>query len=1018
MFKYPSRPSVKILDRLDLKIPAGKLVFLVGSSGSGKSTISNILLRMYDISSGLILIDGSPIGSLSSKWLRDNITVVEQQSVLFNTSIKENILLGSNHRQNPVSDKEMENVIDFAMLQNIIDSSADGIDTVVGIGGSKLSGGQRQRVALARARIRDTPILILDESVSALDALTRENMMIEIRTWRKNKTTIVITHELAQINNDDYVYVLDNGKTISHGARWLLNKNSNLSDSLNSPLSPSSPTFSFADGRPQSSIEHSPFSDFFDIEERESLTSETQKRLTMPINLDQIINEKQASGTPIPRNFDEPQVRYSQFLRQSVFRPQSALYFVAPVVESLQDNGSYKMPDHSQAVLHSSKVAAKTKHTSAYNIRKSRYLGSNPSSRKTSFESTQTNQEQIFMKYISSSESSTYQVSAWSMISMCYKSINHKWLLWLGIFASIINGALTPVFSYIISHLLSQMTPGMDSNTSSQNKWISLALCIALFDGITAFARTLILGTVGDLWIKDLRKKAVQAIMLQDMNWYTRNKIDTNDLTALLMSNAEDMRVLITALLNVIATTASLSVICVIWVMVLGWRLCLVGIAMVPMFYLSSMFSRYILLHWEGKCIFLSAIIEEIIHETVAGIRTLRILGLEKVFVSKFDMAVKNFMDVKVLECLYSGLGYGVGEMIPFITQGIILWYGMKLIADHTYPAQNILTVFTILFFCISSVGTLLTAIPTMHHIFLTGFRLFQILDFKPELTQEKAGAQSKIRITSGSIVFSNVHFSYVSPKLGEEVSSPEELSAKRQKVKALFAPQAAKEDNHLLIKVLDSFTAVIPGHKTTAIVGPSGSGKSTIVSLITKLFTPTGGSIKIDGVDILDIDTDILRQEIAVVGQMPIHFFGGTIYENITFALNRPVTLDEVRQVCQECAIDNFISNLPSGYDTLIGGSTGPVSSGGTSLLSGGQMQRIGIARALIRKPRLLILDECTSGLDQVSTNAIKETLETYRQKNDIIILIITHQEDVASMADVVITVSEGKVVKRTTAN
>lgn len=996
-----------------MKIPAGKLVFLVGSSGSGKSTISNILLRMYDISSGLILIDGSPIGSLSSKWLRDNITVVEQQSVLFNTSIKENILLGSNHSQDTVSDKEMDNVIDFAMLQNIIDSSANGIDTVVGIGGSKLSGGQRQRVALARARIRDTPILILDESVSALDAMTRESMMIEIRKWRKNKTTIVITHELTQINDYDYVYVLDNGKTISQGARWLLDKNSNLSNSLNSPLSPSSPTFSLADGRPQSSIEHSPFSDFFDIEEKEAQSPEMHKRLTMPINLDQIINEKQSFGTPIQQTIDETQVGYSQFRRQSVFRPQSALYFVAPVLESLQDNGSYKIPDHSQAALHPSKVAA-NKNTSAYNIRKSRYLASNPSSRKPSF---QTNQEQIFIKYISSSESSTYQVSAWYMMSMCYKSIKHKWLLWLGIFASIVNGGLTPVFSFIISHLLSQMTPGLNSNKSNQNKWISLALCIALFDGITAFARTLILGTVGDLWIKDLRKKATQAIVLQDMNWYTRNKIDTNDLTALLMSNAEDMRVLITALLNVTATTASLSVICVIWVMLLGWRLCLVGIAMVPMFYLSSMFSRYILLHWEGKCIFLSAIIEEIIHETVAGIRTLRILGLEKVFVSKFDKAVKNFMDVKVLECLYSGLGYGVGEMIPFITQGIILWYGMKLIADHTYPAQNILTVFTILFFCISSVGTLLTAIPTMHHIFLTGFRLFQILDFKPEFTQEKAGTQSKIRITSGSIVFSNVHFSYVSPKLGEEVSSPAELSTKRQKVKALFAPQATKEDDHLLIKVLNSFTAVIPGHKTTAIVGPSGSGKSTIVSLITKLFTPTGGSIKIDGVDILDIDTDILRQEIAVVGQMPIHFFGGTIYENITFALNRPVTLDEVRQVCQECAIDDFISNLPSGYNTLIGGSTGPVSSGGTSLLSGGQMQRIGIARALIRRPRLLILDECTSGLDQASTNAIKDTLKAYRGKNNITILIITHQEDVASMADVVITVSEGKVVNRTIA-
>lgn len=1050
MFRYPSRPNVKVLDGLDLHIPAGKTVFLVGSSGSGKSTISNIVLRMYDISSGLILVDGSPIGSLSSKWLRDNITVVEQQSVLFNTTIEENIMLGNqNTKDHPISSDEMKQVIDFALLQSIIDTSSKGLNTVVGIGGSKLSGGQRQRIALARARIRDTPILILDESVSALESAVRDKIMRETRKWRRHKTTIIITHELAQIHDDDYVYVLADGKTLDHGLRKHLDEEtfSNPVSPIASPNSTYTPSmdstiFNSSSKRAsyRSSLVHSPFSDYFEINARPDSVS--LKRRTMPVNLETFMRTLPIPNEPhLPDLQSQPEetVRYSKFTRTSVFRPQSALYFVPPVVEPSQNNDDvYELP--STTTIPSSV----TKHQQFYPslfphnrpissspgyAPKKLYLPDDIASRRPSMSSTINDDFCLkVMKYISYSESSTYIVSSFPILAMCYKRINDKWLLWLGIITAIANGALTPIFSFVVANLMTHMTLG--ANSSSPKKWIALALTLAVVDGLTAFVRTLVLGVVSDRWVRDLRVKAFSVIMQQDMDWYTQNNIDTNDLTALIMSHSEDMRSIVTTFLNIVSTTISLSLICIIWVMIVGWKLGLVGISLVPIFYLSAMFSKYVVVHWEGNCIFLNAIVEEIIHETVSSIRTLRILGLEKVFVAKFDQGVANFKKAKFIDCIFSGLGFGIGEMVPFISQGILLWYGMKLIADTDYTAQQVLMVFTILFFSISSIGALLTAVPQLHTTFLVCFRLFQLLNFDMSLTHEKSGKRSKVRMDTGSIVFSNVHFSYVCPPGAiedEEVDSSVNLNepnSKRQRVKALFAPQATTTSDNLLVKVLDSFTAIIPGNKTTAIVGPSGSGKSTLVSLLTKLYVPTGGSIKIDGIDLFNIDTDILRQEIAVVGQMPLNFFGGTIYENITFALNRaqhsdqPVLLSEVRRVCQECSIDDFISSLPDGYDTRIGGSTGPVSSGGSALLSGGQMQRIGIARALIRQPRILILDECTSGLDQQSTEAIKETLVAYKKnaKSRMTILIITHQQDVASIADVVITLNEGRVVKRVT--
>lgn len=1017
---------------------------------------------MYDISSGLILIDGFPIGSLSSKWLRENITVVEQQSVLFNTTIEENILLGNTENGQEISPKAMHEVIDFAMLQSIIDSVSNGIDTVVGVGGSKLSGGQRQRIALARARIRDTPILILDESVSALDTSSRQEIMESIRAWRKGKTTIVITHELEQIRDDDYVFVLADGRTVTHGLRGNLSQEDAFNESaLNSPMSPQSPYGSMRQ-RPISDIA-SPFSDAFEVDGTRGQPGHKQmKRMTMPVKLEDFVdNQEQFVPPPIPTNDD---VRYSRFTRASVLRPQSAFYYVPPYIENVDADKTFEIPDltvsapkpaqHArptvslenmrgnkwQTIL-ASRSSQSLRPISMFNHQqaatrpksivvpkterpKSAYFPGFSAIRRSVYFSEEQDYsdspelpkaDPIYMKYISASDSAKFNVSTYHISVMCYKSIPNKWMLWLGVFIAAVNGALTPVFSFTVSALINQMTPGVQAS-GNPNTWIALALCISLADGLTAYTRTVILTMVGDRWVKRLRMQAFQSILQQDLDWYSRNQVDNNDLNILLMSYVEDMRVLVTNLLSISATTITLCLICLIWVMVLGWRLCVIGLALIPCFYLSAILTKYLVLNLENKCIYLNAIVEEIIHETVAGIRTLRILALEKVFIKKFDHAIKNYMKAKYIDCFLSGLGFGVNEMVPLLCQGILLWYGMKLIADGTYSAANVVQVFTILFFGISSIGTLLTSLPEMHGIFLTALRLFQIIDFKSELSHEKSGKKSKQFQMQRNIVFNNVHFSYVLPENATESGEPHaELGSKRQRVKGLFAPQRVNAQNNLLVQVLNSFTAVIQCNETTAIVGPSGSGKSTIVSLLTKLYTPTGGSIRLDGSNITDIDTDVLRREIAVVGQMPLNFFGGSIYENITFALNRPVTLSEVRAVCKECAIDEFISALPDGYDTFIGGSTGPVSSGGSSLLSGGQMQRIGIARALIRQPKLLILDECTSGLDVKSTSAIKETLDSYKKKKNMTILIITHQDDVAAIADTIITVHEGKVVKRT---
>jgi ATP-binding cassette, subfamily B (MDR/TAP), member 1 len=149
---------------------------VVGKSGSGKSTIANLLMRFYEPTAGDIFVDGTSISELDINWLRNNITLVQQQSILFNETIFRNISFGRRDHVG-VTKEQVRVCVDLAQLQSTIEELPKGLDTEVGSGGSALSGGQKQRIALARARLRNTPILILDESTSALDYASRKAVM-------------------------------------------------------------------------------------------------------------------------------------------------------------------------------------------------------------------------------------------------------------------------------------------------------------------------------------------------------------------------------------------------------------------------------------------------------------------------------------------------------------------------------------------------------------------------------------------------------------------------------------------------------------------------------------------------------------------------------------------------------------------------------------------------------------------------------------------------------------------------
>ncbi|MFZ1360464.1 MAG: ABC transporter ATP-binding protein [Candidatus Saccharimonadales bacterium] len=220
-YAYQDTPDINVLDNINLVIPKGQKVGLVGHSGAGKTTVSKLLLRFDDISSGSITIDDTDIRHVTQASLRDNIAYVPQEPMLFHRSLRENIAYG-----NPTAtDSDIHRAITQANAYDFIQQLPDGLETVVGERGVKLSGGQRQRIAIARAIIKDAPILILDEATSALDSESEKLIQDSLESLMKGRTSIVIAHRLSTIAKLDRIIVLDNGKIVEDGSHDELLKN-------------------------------------------------------------------------------------------------------------------------------------------------------------------------------------------------------------------------------------------------------------------------------------------------------------------------------------------------------------------------------------------------------------------------------------------------------------------------------------------------------------------------------------------------------------------------------------------------------------------------------------------------------------------------------------------------------------------------------------------------------------------------------------------------------------------------
>ena len=212
-FSYPARPGVKALDDVDLVIEPGETVAFVGPSGAGKTTIIQMILRLYDPQAGRILLDGHALSDLGRDAFREHIALVPQDPVIFATSARENIRFG----RPDATDVQIESAAKAAAAHEFIQSLPEGYDSPLGERGVMLSGGQKQRIAIARAILRDVPVLLLDEATSALDAESEVLVQAAVDSLSADRTTLIVAHRLATVKKADRIVVLDAGRIVASG---------------------------------------------------------------------------------------------------------------------------------------------------------------------------------------------------------------------------------------------------------------------------------------------------------------------------------------------------------------------------------------------------------------------------------------------------------------------------------------------------------------------------------------------------------------------------------------------------------------------------------------------------------------------------------------------------------------------------------------------------------------------------------------------------------------------------------
>ncbi|KKY39026.1 putative abc multidrug transporter [Diaporthe ampelina] len=925
-FAYPSRPEVTVLDHVSIRIPAKKHTAIIGLSGSGKSTIAGLAMRLYDPAEGQILFDDYDLQELNTRDLRSFVSLVQQEPSLLDRTILENIAHGLINSSNPkhahlkaalissdlsdvasearegqdlmaAAEKRGAEVVEIVNLVRHAATLADassfieglqyGYATLVGSMGRLVSGGQKQRVAVARALVKDPAILILDEATAALDSRSEQRIMKAINNIASGRTVLTIAHRLSTITNADNIIVMHKGHVVEEGNH--------------SELMAKKGTYAELVGM-------------------QSLGTASAKNDT--------------AGNDAPGGKDDH----------------------VSLTETLIEND-----------------------TSAGN-------DDEISKEKTDPESTAEGEED---------EPETPSKSLWALCKGYGPALRpHLLVLLVALLGSILVGGAFSGEAVIFGNTVGSLNV-CKSASSIRDAGDFFGLMFFVLAIIEFFANVMSwsgFGWVSEHIVYSVRVLSFRSLFEQDLQWHQSNgrtpalllSYITRDGNALAGLSGSVLGTMISITVNLVAA--------IILTHIIAWKIALVCLSLVPLLLGAGMMELRVLGQFEEKHETAYTKSVDIGTEAITNIKTVASLSLEEEILSDYRRSLEGprqeTLKVTLQASLCQALTYFLGNCV----NALAYWWGAKqIIAGNYTQTQFLIVVFSLL------VSALLFS---------------QMFALAPELSSARAAAARilglieigsdgmKGRVKDAAAETSTAGEQDVEAGGEKPASSP---TSPRQPASVQFRDVHFAYPARPYFEVLSGLTMDIRPGQFCALVGPSGAGKSTIISLVERLYTPSSGAILVNGTDVTRARDVSFRADIALVPQESV-LFEGSIRFNIGLGA-RPgheASQADIEEACRLANIHDVIAALPEGYDTLCGPNG--------SQFSGGQRQRLSIARALVRKPSLLILDEPTSALDAESERLLQEGLE--RASRGVTVVAIAHRLHTIRKANRIFLIEAGRCV------
>jgi subfamily B ATP-binding cassette protein MsbA len=555
----------------------------------------------------------------------------------------------------------------------------------------------------------------------------------------------------------------------------------------------------------------------------------------------------------------------------------------------------------------------------------------------------------------------------------------YAWLFVIGLLCSAVAAVCTIYPAYIMKSIVNDVLVAKDLVVLN---WIALSVIVVMFiKGITGFCSSYLMVYVAQTILKNIRNQCFDKLSELSLSFYEKQR--TGQLMSRVTSDVSVLQSLVNDFTKLVSDMIQLVGFCS-YIFYLHWKLAFLSIIIIPFIgFIISRFSKRMKMigsRTQGRIGDLATVLQEFI----TGIKVIKTFTLEKFirerFVKANDASFKEIMRGNRINAATTP----VIEFINSCGLALIFWYGGREVVAGNLDAGQVVSFLTALVGLFTPIRDLSRMSNSISMAVGAGERVFEIIDAEVDI-QEKENPL-ELEHCKGSVEFKNVTFFYKKDK------SELVLNDKGEQEKQ------TKEEQRYVLKDVDF--KITPG-EAVALVGPSGAGKSTFVNLIPRLFDVKGGSIEIDGVDVREFSFASMRRHIAMVPQDTL-LFSGTIKDNIRFG-RLDAEDHEIIEAAKLANAHGFILEQPEAYETILG-------ERGVNL-SGGQAQRIALARAFLKDPAILILDEATSALDSGTESQIKESLNLLMKGRTT--FMIAHRLSTVVNSDKILVLNNGGIAE-----